>query len=124
MSEHMKVLTTGEFADISVRVPASHAAKVCAVIENVLALIPGCERKIEDREDRLYTVAEVFPEMSPGDILRGARQRQGLTQVQLAGMIDAKPSHISEMEKGKRPIGKDMAKRLARALHTSYRVFL
>uniref|UniRef100_A0A7C3SHY6 XRE family transcriptional regulator n=1 Tax=Desulfobacca acetoxidans TaxID=60893 RepID=A0A7C3SHY6_9BACT len=62
--------------------------------------------------------------MQPGDILRGARHRERLTQAQLAGKIGVKASHISEMEKGKRPIGKDMAKRLAQALHTSYRVFL
>jgi ribosome-binding protein aMBF1 (putative translation factor) len=124
MSEHMKVQTTGEFAEISVRVPAAHAVRVCAVIESVLALIPGHEDDAEAVEDHLYTVAEVFPEMSSGDILRGARHREGLTQAQLAAEIGAKPSHISEMEKGKRPIGKDMAKRLAKALNTSYRVFL
>lgn len=124
MSEHMKVQTTGEFADISVRVPAAHAARVCAVIENVLALIPGNDGAEEAGQDRLYLVEEVFPEMSPGDILRGARHREGLTQAQLAAMIGVKPSHISEMEKNKRPIGKDMAKRLAKALHTSYQVFL
>jgi len=123
MSEHMKVQTTGEFADICVRVPAAHAAKVCAVIENVLALITGPEGGGAE-EDRLYTVEEVFPDMKPGDILRGARHREGLTQAQLAAMIGVKPSHISEMEKGKRPIGKDMAKRLAKALNTSYQVFL
>jgi plasmid maintenance system antidote protein VapI len=44
--------------------------------------------------------------------------------VQLGAMIGVKSSHISEMEKGKRPIGKDMARRLAQALNTSYRVFL
>jgi plasmid maintenance system antidote protein VapI len=32
--------------------------------------------------------------------------------------------HLSEMEKGKRPIGKEMAKRLANALKTHYKVFL
>ncbi len=124
MSEHMKVQTTGEFADICVRVPAAHAARVCAVIENLLALLPGQEPEGVAAETRLLTVAEVFPEMQPGDILRGARHREGLTQVQLAAMIGAKPSHISEMEKGKRPMGKDMAKRLAKALNTSYQVFL
>jgi ribosome-binding protein aMBF1 (putative translation factor) len=124
MSEHMKVQTTGEFADISIRVPAAHASKVCAVIENVLALIPGQEGGGEADEDRLYTVDEVFPDMQPGDILRGARHREGLTQAQLAAMIGVKPSHISEMEKGKRPIGKEMAKRLAKVLNTSYQVFL
>jgi ribosome-binding protein aMBF1 (putative translation factor) len=118
----MKVQTTGEFADISIRVPAAQAAKVCAVIENVLALIPGQEGT--DAEDRLYTVEEVFPEIQPGDILKGARLREGLTQAQLAAMIRVKPSHISEMEKGKRSIGKDMAKRLGKALKASYQVFL
>ena len=122
MSEHMKVQTTGEFADISIRVPAAQAAKVCAVIENVLALIHGQEGT--DAEDRLYTVEEVFPEIQPGDILKGARLREGLTQAQLAAMIRVKPSHISEMEKGKRSIGKDMAKRLGKALKASYQVFL
>lgn len=124
MSEHMKVQTTGEFADISIRVPAAHASRVCAVIENVLALLPGQDAGAVGDEDRLYTVAEVFPDMQPGDILRGARHREGLTQAQLAGVIGVKPSHISEMEKGKRPMGKDMAKRLAKALNTSYQLFL
>ncbi|MDR3632006.1 MAG: helix-turn-helix transcriptional regulator [Desulfocapsaceae bacterium] len=32
--------------------------------------------------------------------------------------------HVSEMENGKRPIGKETAKRLSKALHTDYRVFL
>jgi DNA-binding XRE family transcriptional regulator len=124
MSEHMKVQTTGDFADISIRVPAAQAARVCAVIENVLALLPGREPGVEGEEDRLYAVEEVFPDMQPGNILRGARHRERLTQAQLAAKIGVKASHISEMEKGKRPIGKDMAKRLAQALHTSYRVFL
>jgi DNA-binding XRE family transcriptional regulator len=119
----MKVQTTGEFADISIRVPAAQAPRVCAVIANLLALLPGQEGADTDA-DRLFTVEEVFPEMQPGGILRGARHREGLTQAQLAAMIGVKPSHISEMEKGKRPIGKDMAKRLAKALKASYQVFL
>jgi plasmid maintenance system antidote protein VapI len=39
-------------------------------------------------------------------------------------MIGVKSDHISEMEKGKRPIGKEMAKHLAKALNASYKVFL
>jgi len=124
MSESMKVQTTGDFADISIRVPAAQAARVCALLENVLALLPGQEPGGEGEEDRLYSVEEVFPDMPPGDILRGARHREGLTQAQLAAKIGVKASHISEMEKGKRPLGKDLAKRLAQAFNTSYRVFL
>jgi plasmid maintenance system antidote protein VapI len=47
-----------------------------------------------------------------------------LTQTELAAKIGVKPHHISEMEKGKRSIGKNMAKRLAKALNTGYKVFL
>ena len=125
MSAPMKMQTTGKFADISIRVPAAHATKVCAVIENLLALIPGQAAGAETDEDRLYTVEEVFPEgIKPGEVLSGARFREGLTQAQLATMIGAKPSHISEMEHGKRPIGKEMAKRLGKALNFGYKAFL
>lgn len=119
MSERMKVLTTGGYADICVRVPESHAGHVKALLESLLALLPE-----EDSEDRLYSIQEVFPGMQVGDVLRGARYREALTQAQLAALVGVKSSHISEMERGKRPIGKEMAKRLARALNTSYKVFI
>ena len=67
---------------------------------------------------------EAFPEYGPRDPLKGARLMEGLTQAQLAEEINIKPHHVSEMENGKRPIGKEMAKRLARALNTGYKVFL
>jgi plasmid maintenance system antidote protein VapI len=39
-------------------------------------------------------------------------------------MIGIPQRHISEMENGKRPIGKEMAKRLGKALNIGYKVFL
>ena len=72
----------------------------------------------------MLTWEEAFPELGPGDILQGARDREGLTQTELAARIGVKSHHISEMENGKRSIGKDMAKRLAKALNTGYKVFL
>ena len=71
--------TTGKFADIFIRVPAAHATKVCAVIENLLALIPGQAEWTETDDDRLYTVEEVFPEgIRAGEVLSGARFREVL----------------------------------------------
>ena len=67
---------------------------------------------------------EVFPDFSPGVALRGARKREGLTQKELAEGISVKQVHISQMENEKRPIGKEMAKRLAKVLKVNYRVFL
>lgn len=56
--------------------------------------------------------------------LRGFRYRDGLTQTILGEMIDVKQTNISKMEKGKRPIGKTIAKRLAKIFKTDYRLFL
>jgi len=128
MSEPTEKQTIEEFADICFRVPTVHAERIRAVVENILALIGDESRVISEAEmleaeDRLYHIEEVFPNFHPGDTLKGARLMHELTQAQLAAMIGVKPGHISEMEKGKRPIGKEMARRLAKALNTSYKVF-
>jgi len=67
---------------------------------------------------------KVFPGLHPGCAIRGLRLREGLTQAQLSGLIGVKRNNLSEMENGKRPIGKNMAKRLAKVLRTDYKVFL
>jgi DNA-binding XRE family transcriptional regulator len=79
-------------------------------------------------EKDTYTPEELSPELqwnSSGVALRGARGKEGLTQKQLAELVNIAQHHISEMETGKRPIGKETAKKLAEALNVSdYRVFL
>jgi len=59
-----------------------------------------------------------------GVCLNSARTTKGLTQAQLAELAEIPQRHISEMERGKRGIGKDRALRLAKALDTDYRLFL
>jgi hypothetical protein len=59
-----------------------------------------------------------------GKALAGVRYREGLTQMKLAELTGIPQRHISEMENGKRPIGKEMAKRLGKAMNSSYKVFL
>src|SRR5512138_2072013 len=75
---------------------------------------------IEADEDRNYTVAEVFPEYQGKEqqtALRAYRTREGLTQKQLAELTGIPQHHISEMENGKRGIGKERAKKLADKLN-------
>lgn len=59
-----------------------------------------------------------------GLTLRGNRYKNDMTQKQLAERLGISQHHISEMENGKRPIGKAMAKRLAEVFETDYRIFL
>lgn len=56
--------------------------------------------------------------------LTGLRLRDDLTQAQLAKEIGVSQPNISDMERGKRPIGKTVAKRLADIFKTDYRLFL
>ncbi len=72
---------------------------------------------------------EALAELRPGDpipsaVLRGSCVKEELTQEQLSAMTGIPRRHISEMEHGKRPIGKESARKLAAALNCDYRVFL
>jgi DNA-binding XRE family transcriptional regulator len=60
----------------------------------------------------------------PASVLRGARSKFEITQTKLSELTGIPQRHISEMERGKRPIGKETARKLAEALKTDYRVFL
>jgi len=125
MLELTKTQTTDEFVEIHLRgIPSDKAELVKEAIEKILNLAGMPLQKMGEDDAKLYSVEEVFPDFDIGHALRGLRSREGLTQKQLAEMIGAKPSHISEMENGKRRIGKNMAKRLAKALRTEYKVFL
>lgn len=56
--------------------------------------------------------------------LKGLRSREGLSQAALGKIIGTAQTHISQMELGKRPIGKTLAKRLADIFKTDYHLFL
>jgi hypothetical protein len=57
-------------------------------------------------------------------VLRGSRSKAEITQTRLSELTGIPQRHISEMESGKRPIGKENARKLAKALNTDYRLFM
>jgi ribosome-binding protein aMBF1 (putative translation factor) len=110
--------------EVRFRGPASSINRLRRTAKS-LKLADLSEQLQDDRE--FYTPEEVSPEMlwnRGGVCLRGARVKEGMTQKQLADKIGIVQHHISEMENGKRPIGKETAKKLAAALNVDYRVFL
>ncbi|MEA3358866.1 MAG: helix-turn-helix transcriptional regulator [Thermodesulfobacteriota bacterium] len=125
MLELTKKQITNEFVDIHLcGIPADKADQLQGAIEKILDLAGMHLKSKKDDDERVYSAGEVFPNFHAGNALRGLRFREELTQKQLAEIIESRPSHISEMEGGKRPIGKGMAKRLAKALSTDYKIFL
>ena len=90
-----------------------------------LNIVDLSEEKIAEKD--YYTPEELSPELKTnraGVCIRGGRVKEGLTQKQLAERIGIAQHHISEMENGKRTVGKEMAKKLAKVLNVDYRVFL
>lgn len=59
-----------------------------------------------------------------GALLKGLRMREGLSQVKFAKKIGVTQANLSNMENGRRPIGKIVAKRIEKIFGTNYRYFL
>ncbi len=104
-----------EMVTINLRVHRNNVTKIKKYIETIEAV-----------DDRTYTIAEVFPEYENEHQIpiRAYRYREDLTQRELAQLTGIPQRHLSEMENGKRVIGKERAKLLAKALNTDYQRFL
>ncbi len=112
-------------AVINVKVPITAVGKVMDTFRGVLTL-SGHEVAQMDEEtgERLYSIEEVFPEATPGMMLRGLRGKEELTQAEFAKRLGVSQHHVSEMESNKRTIGIDMAKRIAAEFKVPYKTFL
>ena len=84
---------------------------------------------IEDDEWMDITETEWYKKikarMKSNDYMRVYRETRGLTQDQLGKRLGGiSRQNISAMEKGRRPIGKEAAKKLAEVFNTSVEKFL
>ncbi len=115
MLEPTKEQITKDFAEVCRRyqLPDDKISKIQEAVSAILG-----------SENESLPLEEIFPELHQGSAIRGLRLREGLTQEQLARLLGVKRTNLSEMENGKRPIGKNMAKRLAGVLKTDYKIFL
>lgn len=65
-----------------------------------------------------------FADNTPGTLVSGFRHRENMTQETLSHITGIPRRHISEIENGKRTMGKVNAKKIAAVLKTDYRMFL
>ena len=126
MSEHMKTRTTGEFVEVNLnfKVARPDFPVVEQALNSLLALVKYKAKPVNEGGEESYTFEEIFPEAYPGMAVRGFRNRDGLTQEELAEHLGIAQTRISELESGKRRISIAMAKRLGEVFDISYRAFL
>ncbi len=119
----MKTRTTGGSTKITLTVPECLATEITAGIQR---LMDRAQKKYEESvdDDRLYTIEEVFGEITPGGCMRGLRAKEDLTQKQFAEKLGVKQHHISEMENNRRPISVQMAKKIQSIFGVGYKTFL
>jgi DNA-binding XRE family transcriptional regulator len=109
---------------VNLKIPIDEFNNITNVIRSALSNSGHVVTEVDKNGERLYTIAEVFPEASPGMMLRGLRGKLELTRTQFAKRIGVSRRHISEMENNKRTIGIDMAKRIAVEFNVPYKLFL
>ncbi len=95
----------------------------------LLVLLHDYREDKKDDEDDWVDSEEVFADLHakytrPGSILRGARLKEDMSQIELAKRLGITQGDLSKMEHGKRPISVKMAKRLGKILNVGYQVFL
>lgn len=87
--------------------------------------------KLKNEDDELIEFDEAMAhldaslgEVTTADTIKAFRDREELTQKELALKSGIKQQHISEIERGKRSVGVATAKKLADALSCNYRSLL
>jgi DNA-binding XRE family transcriptional regulator len=109
---------------IELSVPSGSALLALDAIRGIFALAGHKVRRINEDGEELFSAKEVFPEGNPAMLLRGYRGKLDMTQIELAAKLGISQNRISDMESGKRPISKDIAKKLGELFDTPYKSFL
>jgi ribosome-binding protein aMBF1 (putative translation factor) len=82
------------------------------------------EKRFNKFGEEVVSLKDIFPDKHPGMVLKGFRQRDNMTQQQLADVLNIKQSRVCDLESGSRAISKLMAERLGKVFKISYKAFL
>lgn len=132
MSVRMKKHPTNEFIEIVVHNDAKTNSRYLlprSYAQDILLILKPFEIAKHPDDVQSIPADEVFKNFYEkygkiGATIRGFRQRDDLTQVTLAKKLAIHQTHVSQMEHGKRVIGKKMAQKLAKIFKTDYKLFL
>lgn len=127
ISEHPCIdvrITTPKGQEFSYSIPASEGKHLTAFLKKhgQACGLPKSSKTPVLWEKLAHDRLEKYKQA--GIVLRGARYRENLSQVELAKRSGVHQNEISKIENGKRGVGEKVAKRLALALHLDYRLLL
>jgi DNA-binding XRE family transcriptional regulator len=84
---------------------------------------------VNKTEEEVISANEIFADLDrerteAGALLKGLRSREDLNQTEFAKKIGVSQANLSKMEHGRRPIGKQIAKRIEEIFGVNYKYFL
>jgi DNA-binding XRE family transcriptional regulator len=98
------------------------------LIKKVISLYEKLKQEDDDElmtyDDAMEHLNDLLGEVTAADKVKAFRGRENMTQKELAKKSDIAQQHISEIERGTRPVGVTTAKKLASALNCDYRSLL
>jgi DNA-binding XRE family transcriptional regulator len=103
-----------------VLITGSDPERILAVLKQHFDVVLDDDELVSAEESEWFNGVQV----TPGEALAIYRENADLTLDQLAERSSISKSHLSEMENGKRNIGRITAKKLAAALGCDYRSLL
>lgn len=120
MPAHTKVLRIKEREQV---IYVHIGVKTYAIPESV------AEQYLIQPKEEGVPAKDVFKELDAlhteaGALLKGIRARENLNQSEFAEKIGVTQANLSKMEHGKRPIGKQIAKRIEQVFGVNYKYFL
>lgn len=66
----------------------------------------------------------VEPQRISGTLLRGARTKAGLSQLEVCSRLNIKQANLSALENNKRPLGEELAKKFGKLYKIEYKLLL
>lgn len=128
MSEHTKKHRINAHADGST-LRITHNHKTYMIPKRIVEQYVVEDKKQKKPVKPSTSMKAIFEKLDEkftkaGALLKGLRLREGLTQIEFAKKINVTQANLSNMENGRRPIGKIIAKRIEKIFGTNYRYFL
>lgn len=75
-------------------------------------------------ESELTKIGGIQAYRRSAHMVKSARLGESMTQIQLSKLLDMDQRNLSQIENAKRPVGKVLAKKLAKVFNIHYKVFL
>jgi len=132
MSEHMKkhLIRAHSYGEALYIIHHRKTYAIPKVIVNQFVVTKKrVKRNKRNKTENLVNIKTLFENLEKqytkaGVLLKGLRLREGLTQVSFAKKIHVTQANLSNMENGRRQVGKIIAKRIEKIFGINYRYFL